>query len=320
MLRTPSNAGGLIVRRIVWPIFNPRTTDVEHPTLALDHVPAVVGILDRVKGLFQTFDENIRWFDARLHDLFELQSSFQFPGGYSGAKLEENWTLAEVAADLNVSKSGIFYVKKRWQEMRLQRPARQGVGRISNENEDDAVVEYLQQNPFDTAVKAREETHFPGSLRTAQRRMKQSVLKSYVAARKVFLREEHKERRMQFANEFLNQGNEFWNRVVFSDDKTFQSCNNGRLHVYRPRNSRFEEEYTLRSSNSGRFSVNVWAWISVQGPGVCWKIDERFTAVNYRSTDFGDSSEVPRSVPRKTLAFFQNLDAEPPSQCVPTSA
>jgi hypothetical protein len=36
------------------------------------------------KDFFQTFDENIRWFDARLHDLFELQSSFQFLGGCSG--------------------------------------------------------------------------------------------------------------------------------------------------------------------------------------------------------------------------------------------
>jgi hypothetical protein len=35
------------------------------------------------KDFFQTFDENIR-FDARLHDLFELQSSFQFLGGCSG--------------------------------------------------------------------------------------------------------------------------------------------------------------------------------------------------------------------------------------------
>jgi hypothetical protein len=51
MLGTPSNVGGLIVRRIVWPIFNPRTTDVEHPTFTLDHVPDVVRILDRVKGL-----------------------------------------------------------------------------------------------------------------------------------------------------------------------------------------------------------------------------------------------------------------------------
>ncbi|KAH0810911.1 hypothetical protein GEV33_011880 [Tenebrio molitor] len=54
MLRTPSKAEWLIVRRIA------------------------------SKDFFQTFDENIRWFDARLHDLFELQSSFQFLGGHSG--------------------------------------------------------------------------------------------------------------------------------------------------------------------------------------------------------------------------------------------
>ncbi|KAH0817234.1 hypothetical protein GEV33_005557 [Tenebrio molitor] len=34
------------------------------------------------KDFFQAFDENIRWFDARLHDLFEVQSSFQFLGVY----------------------------------------------------------------------------------------------------------------------------------------------------------------------------------------------------------------------------------------------
>jgi hypothetical protein len=85
MLRTPSNAGGLIVRRIVWPIFNPRTTDVEHSTFALAVVASVFLIAS--KDFFQTFDENIRWFDARLRDLFELQSSFQFLGGCSGGRL-----------------------------------------------------------------------------------------------------------------------------------------------------------------------------------------------------------------------------------------
>jgi hypothetical protein len=41
--------------------------------------------LHSIFQMFQTFDENIRWFDARLHDLFELQSSFQFLGGCSGS-------------------------------------------------------------------------------------------------------------------------------------------------------------------------------------------------------------------------------------------
>ncbi|KAJ8942170.1 hypothetical protein NQ318_002843 [Aromia moschata] len=189
------------------------------------------------------------------------------------AKLEENWSLSEVAAELNVSKSCIFYIKKRWQEeQRLQRPIRQGIGKVSTENEDNALVEFISHNPFETAVKAREETLFPGSLRTTQRRLKQCGLaskKNCVPAYKVFLTEEHKQTRVQFANEFL-QENEFWNNVVFSDEKTFQSSKNGRL-----------QNYTLRTTNSGRFSVNVWAWISVHGPGVCWQIDGRLTSAHY---------------------------------------
>lgn len=199
-------------------------------------------------------------------------------------KLEENWSLSAVAAELNVSKSCIFYVRKRWQEEhRLRRPAREGIGRVSNEVEDNALVEFIQQNPFGTAVEARQETLLPGSLRTAQTRLKLYGLKNSAAAQKIFLTDEHKRRRVQFANEMLNHGEDFWNNVVFSDEKTFQSCNNGRLRVYRPRNTRFEEKYTMRTNNSGRFSVNVWAWISIQGPGVCCRINGRFTAVNYRN-------------------------------------
>jgi hypothetical protein len=95
MLRTPSNAGGLMVRRIVWPIFNPRATDVEHPTsnVRLTLVGSLGSwitfrllsvFLTASKDFFQTFDEKIRLFDARLQDLFELQKSFQFLGGCSG--------------------------------------------------------------------------------------------------------------------------------------------------------------------------------------------------------------------------------------------
>ncbi|KAJ8915922.1 hypothetical protein NQ315_015537 [Exocentrus adspersus] len=141
------------------------------------------------------------------------------------AKLEDNWSLSEVAADLNVSKSCIYYIKKRWQEQqRLRRPIRQGIGKVSNEQEDNALVEFIHQNPFKTAAKAREETLFPGSVRTAQRRLKQSGLKNCAAARKVFLSNEHKQVRVQFANEMLNREPAFWNNVVFSDEKTFQSC------------------------------------------------------------------------------------------------
>jgi hypothetical protein len=46
--------------------------------------------------------------------------------------IEENWSLAAVARELHCSKTCIFNcIKRRWQEKRLERPIRIGVGKVS---------------------------------------------------------------------------------------------------------------------------------------------------------------------------------------------
>jgi hypothetical protein len=47
------------------------------------------------------------------------------------AKLEENWSLAAVAIELHCSKTCIFNIKRGWQENRLERPMRIGIGKVS---------------------------------------------------------------------------------------------------------------------------------------------------------------------------------------------
>jgi hypothetical protein len=42
-------------------------------------------------------------------------------------KLEENWSLAAVARELHC----IFNIKRGWQENRLERPMRIGIGKVS---------------------------------------------------------------------------------------------------------------------------------------------------------------------------------------------
>lgn len=91
----------------------------------------------------------------------------------------------------------------------------------------------------------------------------------------------NKEQRVGFALEYLREGFDFWNNVVFTDEKVFQSYYNGRVRVYRPPNCRFDERYTHNVTASGRFSVNVWGWMSVQGLGQCTKINGRFNAGAY---------------------------------------
>jgi hypothetical protein len=68
----------------------------------------------------------------------------------------------------------------------------------------------------------------------------------------------------------------------------------------------------------GKYKIHIGIASFISGNG-CESTDPSGIYSSWTGTDFGDSSGVPRSVPRKTPAFFQNLDAEPPSQCVATS-
>ena len=69
---------------------------------------------------------------------------------------------------------------------------------------------------------AHNQTNFPGTVRTARNRIKKNFeLRNKVAAKKPFLTDMNKEQKMGFALEYLPQGMNFWEKVVFTDEKTF---------------------------------------------------------------------------------------------------
>lgn len=72
-----------------------------------------------------------------------------------------------------------------------------------------------------------------------------------------------------------------WSNVIFSDEKTFQTDNHQKLHVYRPTNTRFDERYVQATQRSGRISAGVWGWISRDGPGEMSMISGRLNSVGY---------------------------------------
>jgi GTP cyclohydrolase III len=69
------------------------------------------------------------------------------------------------------------------------------------------------------------------ALRTARRRIKAAGLFNCVAARKPLLTVQHKGIRIGSALQYLGGDNDLWSRVVFSDEKVFQSTNNDRMRV-----------------------------------------------------------------------------------------
>lgn len=199
------------------------------------------------------------------------------------ALFEDGVSLRRIAEQFGKPRSTIQSLRTKWENTgSLERRAGSGRKKISNENQDNDLIDFLRNNPFQTAVEAHNQTNFPGTVRTARNRIKKnSELRNKVAAKKPFLTDINKEQRMGFALEYLPQGMNFWEKVVFTDEKTFQSYYNGQLRVYRPPNTRYEERYTQHVKTSGRFSVNVWGYMTSRGLGICHRIRGRFNTQAY---------------------------------------
>lgn len=188
-----------------------------------------------------------------------------------------------IANELGIDKNTVLLAKKKLQrDGSIRRKQGSGRSRISTEDDDTRLVNFLRENPFDTAVKAKDESRFPGSIITARRRIRKTELRNYCAANKFFLTPVNKTARLEFAQHYLGQDN-FWQNVIFSDEKIFKSYHDGRLRVYRPRAARYSERYVNSINRTGYFSVNVWAWISSRGRGVCLIVQDRLTANVYKN-------------------------------------
>jgi hypothetical protein len=61
-----------------------------------------------------------------------------------------------------------------------------------------------------------------------EQNVRETRLKKKSAATKIRLTPRHKETRVAFALEYMLRENDFWENVIFSDEKVFQSASNGR--------------------------------------------------------------------------------------------
>jgi hypothetical protein len=82
---------------------------------------------------------------------------------------------------------------------------RPGSGRpkVTTDNEDFEMINFLRLHPFQIAIRARQETNFPASLKI--RRIKKSELNNRCAANKIFLTAQNKQQRVMFAQEYIHQ-------------------------------------------------------------------------------------------------------------------
>lgn len=148
--------------------------------------------------------------------------------------------------------------------------------RITDAHLDHEITEFVRENPFTTVSSLSND--FGISYSTIRRRLNENGLFHYIPAFQSTLTQEQRDRRVEFAEE--NYGID-WDLVIFSDEKTFKSCNDRAKSLWRPKNQRYNPLYIQETSTSGRITCGVWGYITKGGVGELCEISAHMNSQEY---------------------------------------
>jgi hypothetical protein len=142
------------------------------------------------------------------------------------------------------------------------------------------------------------------SIVTLRSRLRDGGIYGRRPAKKNYLTDVRKAERLRFAQEHIHYTNEFWRKVIWSDEKTFSTDGYNAQWVHRLPGGRHEPCNLSRSRHSTRKTINVWGCATYHGPGVLHRIRGRLNMHTYM--DILIQQMVPFA--RDTFPFPDNED------------
>jgi len=171
------------------------------------------------------------------------------------------------------------WLRKYQRDQQVGRRKGTGLWRVSSPAQDATLIAEAERNPFFSARDLKAATGFPGQKDTIISRLRAAGLRAQDAAVKELLTDEHKLYHLASAE---NNVDRKWDRVIFSDESTFTSANDGLVLVYRPQGQRYNPQYMSTCKHSGRVSANCWGWISHEGGGILHRIEGHLDSLQYQ--------------------------------------
>ena len=162
---------------------------------------------------------------------------------------------------------------------------RKGSGRPrKTSRRDDVIIRRMAvKNPVITSNEIAAEVPYGVSARTIRRRLLNDFKLSFRRpAKKPFLNDRQRHKRLQFCRRHRNWTTAEWDSVLFSDEATFQQFGVRVFGVRRPENSRYVPRYTVPTMKNPP-KVMVWGSFSSRGRGSLHfvPLKETVTAAKY---------------------------------------
>ncbi|KAK3864713.1 hypothetical protein Pcinc_029617 [Petrolisthes cinctipes] len=179
---------------------------------------------------------------------------------------DEGLSNRAIAGRLGVSLPTVRKWIRRWQETgNLNDLERRPRSRVTSREEDERIIQAAVAQPFINAAAITTDLGLEVSNTTVRRRLHAAGLHHRVPAMKEHLTDVHRNTRLAFAQEHVTKDIGFWERTVFSDEKTFSSSNHGRIHLWRRDSTRYDRSNIYEEARSGRVTLNVWGYMTLYG-------------------------------------------------------
>lgn len=153
----------------------------------------------------------------------------------------------------------------------IENQRRSGRPRALTEHDERFIVREVKKNPKTSAPKIASELERRGtkvSTNTIRNTCKKYGFNGRVARKKFWVSKTNRQKRLNFAQEYRTKKEDFWNRVIFSDESKYNIFgSDGRRMVWRKKNTEMEPQNLVPTVKHGGGSIMVWGCMSAAGVG-----------------------------------------------------
>lgn len=187
---------------------------------------------------------------------------------------------SEIAKIINRSKSTVQKVINHFKiENIIENKPRTGRPPKLNNREERKIEAIIKKDPFTsapkTATELKESFGKNVSADTVRRCIKKAGYNARTARKKPHVSETNRKKRTDFATEYKNKTNEFWEKVIFSDESKFNIFgSDGRVLVWRKKCEELNPKNTRKTVKHGGGGVMVWGCMPAAGVGNLVFIEE----------------------------------------------